>query len=98
MITLQPPFTATSMAGLSQKVTRGTYTPIPNHFSKDLANIVKMCLQVKPSNRPLCDKILATPGLLNHMTGTLENLDLQAPEEEVDNNLLATIRCPRNLG
>jgi hypothetical protein len=35
-----------------------------------------MCLQVKPSQRPLCDKILATPGLLNHMTGTLENIDI----------------------
>ena len=57
-----------------------------------------MCLQVKPSNRPLCDKILATPGLLNHITGTLENIDLKEAEEEVDNNLLATIRCPRNLG
>ena len=36
MITLMPPFRATSMAGLSQKVTRGNYDPIPNHFSKDL--------------------------------------------------------------
>lgn len=98
MITLMPPFRASSMAGLSQKVTRGNYDPIPNHFSKDLQTVVKMCLQVKPSNRPLCDKILATPGLLNHITGTLENIDLKEAEEEVDNNLLATIRCPRNLG
>jgi hypothetical protein len=41
---------------------------------------------------------LATPGLLNHITGTLEKLDLQELEQESDNNLLATIKCPRNLG
>lgn len=98
MITLQPPFRANSMAGLSLKVTRGTYDPIPNHFSSDLHKIVKMCLQVKPSNRPTCNALLATPGLLNHMTGTLEQIDMREGEQEVDNNLLATIRCPRVLG
>ena len=36
MITLMPPFRATSMAGLSQKVTRGIYDPIPKQFSLDL--------------------------------------------------------------
>ena len=76
MITLMPPFRATSMAGLSQKVTRGIYDPIPKHFSIDLQNIIKSCLQIKPSNRPSCEKILGTPGLLNHITGTLEKIDL----------------------
>ena len=98
MITLMPPFRATSMAGLSQKVTRGIYDPIPKHFSLDLQNIVKACLQIKPANRPQCEKILATPGLLNHMTGTLEKLDLQEGEDDQAQDLLATIRCPRNLG
>lgn len=55
-------------------------------------------LQIKPSNRPSCDKILATPGLLNHMTGTLEKIDLQEDEDDQSMDLLATIRCPRNLG
>jgi len=36
MITLQPPFTATSMAGLSTKVTKGVYTAIPSSFSPEL--------------------------------------------------------------
>jgi NIMA (never in mitosis gene a)-related kinase len=98
MITLMPPFRATSTAGLSQKVTRGVYDPLPNYFSKDLSNAVKACLQIKPSNRPSCEKILATPGLLNNMTGTLEKIDLQEDDTESTMDLLATIRCPRNLG
>lgn len=60
--------------------------------------MVKSCLQVTPSSRPTCDKIIATPGLLNHMTGTLEGLENDI--EEIggnDNNLLKTIRCPLNL-
>jgi len=94
MITLMPPFRATSMQGLAQKVVRGVYDPIPSHFTQDLRNIVKNCLQVSPTNRPSCEKILSLPGLLNHMTGTLENMD----SDEVNENLLSTIRCPRNLG
>jgi NIMA (never in mitosis gene a)-related kinase len=44
MITLMPPFRATSMAGLSHKVTKGYFDPIPSNFSNDLSKIVKMCL------------------------------------------------------
>lgn len=36
MITLMPPFRASSMAGLSHKVSRGMFDPIPNYFSQDL--------------------------------------------------------------
>ena len=32
------------------------------------------------------------------MTGTLEKLDLQEGEDDQSMDLLATIRCPRNLG
>jgi len=39
---------------------------------------------------------LSFPGLLNHLTGTLEILDIDADEK--NENLLSTIRCPRNLG
>lgn len=32
------------------------------------------------------------------MTGTLEKIDLQEGEDNESTDLLATIRCPRNLG
>lgn len=98
MITLLPPFRAQSMQGLATKVMRGGYDRIPSQFSNDLNQMVKSCLQVSPASRPTCDKILATPGLLNHITGTLEDLDIDPEEREGNDNLLKTIRCPRNLG
>lgn len=41
---------------------------------------------------------MATPGLLNHLTGTLEDLDVAAGEADEKATLMRTIRCPRNLG
>ena len=98
MITLLPPFRATSMQGLANKVTRGVYDPISSRYTADLQQMLKSCLQVNPANRPSCEKILATPGLLNHLTGTLEEIDLDEEIEPKNDNLLSTIRMPRNLG
>lgn len=95
MITLQPPFRATTMKGLYTKVISGKYDPIPSHLTSDLKNMIKSLLQVKSSERPDCDKILAMPGLLNHLTGTLDDIEAQ---KEVNENLISTIRLPRNLG
>lgn len=87
------------MSGLSQKVTRGVFDPLPSNYSADLSNIIKNCLQVDPTKRPSCDKLLATPGLLNHLTGTLKELDEEVGSSvNTAENLLSTIRCPRNLG
>jgi NIMA (never in mitosis gene a)-related kinase len=68
MITLLPPFRASSMAGLATKVTKGQYGPIPQQYSVDLSQMIRSMLQVEPRNRPTIDKILATPGLVRHLT------------------------------
>lgn len=86
------------MQGLSQKVVRGQYDPIASHYSADLKEMVKKLLQVNPKSRPSCDEILSTHGLLNHITGTLENIDVAPESVPVVQDLLSTIRCPRNLG
>ena len=44
MVTLMPPFRATSMQGLSQKVIKGVYDPIPSNYSADLSQIIRSCL------------------------------------------------------
>jgi len=98
MITLLPPFRANSMQGLANKVTRGIFDPISSRYSADLHQMIKSCLQVNCNNRPSCDQILATPGLLNHLTGTLEELTMDEECETQNINLLSTIRCPRDLG
>ena len=42
------------MQGLYKKVLRGHYPKIPNHFSSDLANVIKPMLQVSAHLRPSC--------------------------------------------
>ena len=54
MITLRPPFRAENMEGLYNKVIKGQISKIPDRFSTDLAEIVKMLIQVAPENRPSC--------------------------------------------
>merc|ERR1711981_1363437 len=98
MITLLPPLRAKSMKGLCKQVTRGIFDPISSRYSADLHQMIKSCLQVSMQNRPSCEQILATPGLLNHLTGTLEDIDFNEELEPKNDNLLSTIRCPRNLG
>lgn len=43
-ITLKPPFRADDMPGLYRKVLRGVYSKISDHFSPDLANVIKSLL------------------------------------------------------
>jgi NIMA (never in mitosis gene a)-related kinase 1/4/5 len=70
MITLNPPFRATSMQALSQKVVRGVYDPIPSHYSPEMREMVRRLLQVNPANRPSCETILAMNGLQIHLSGS----------------------------
>lgn len=58
MLTLKAPFRGTNMKAVFDKVMKGVYDPIPNLYSKQLANLVKMTLQRNPMNRPNCDQIL----------------------------------------
>ena len=57
-ITLKPPFRAEDMDGLYKKVTKGSYSKIPEHFSKSLSSVIKSMLQVNPSNRPSAAQLL----------------------------------------
>ena len=38
------------------------------------------------------------PGLLNHLTGTLEEMDMQAVSQDENESLLKTIKMPRRMG
>lgn len=96
LIALRPPFTATSMQGLSQKVVKGIYDPVPQSFSAELKAVVKELIQVIPANRPSCDTILSMPGLKKNITEKLEQLSYHIQESELG-DLLKTIKCPNNL-
>jgi len=54
MITLKPPFRAAEMEGLYNKVIKGQFSKIPDRFSQELAEVVKLLLKVEPESRPNC--------------------------------------------
>ena len=39
-------------------IIKGNYTPIPEHYSKNMRKIIKMCLQFTPERRPSAEEIL----------------------------------------
>lgn len=86
------------MKGLYSKVVAGKFDPISPMYSDDFRNMIKQCLQVRATDRPTCDKILAMPGLLNHLTGTLEEIDRNAVQPDDNESLLKTIKMPRRMG
>jgi NIMA (never in mitosis gene a)-related kinase 1/4/5 len=68
MAALVPPFTASDMQGLYKKIIRGVYPNISSQYSADLSNVIRTLLQVNPTLRPSCDKILEMPPVQRHIS------------------------------
>lgn len=83
------------MEGLFQSVTSGVYQPIDVRYSKELSHIIKLMLQLKPKSRPSTEKILKS-ALIQKKIEEL-TLEVGSPSEEVKEQLLRTIRIPKNL-
>ena len=92
MATLKPPFRADDMDSIYRKVIRGFYPRIPAHFSMEMNQIIKILLQVNPSLRLSCDKILKLPFILKFF-GEKHWMEM----DEGVTFLLKTIRIPKNL-
>lgn len=58
MTMLKPPFRAENMEGLYNKVIKGQFPKINDKYSSELAEIVKLLIQVNPESRPSCGKNL----------------------------------------
>lgn len=58
MVTLKHAFDANSMKGLVLRILRGSYPPIPNHFSQNLRDLIAEMLTRDPVKRPSIRKIL----------------------------------------
>lgn len=71
LCTLKPPFNAESLHFLALKIVKGQYQPIPNHYSKELKNLVAMLLQVDSRRRPSIQEILKLPVIVNRIKGFL---------------------------
>lgn len=92
MATLKPPFRAEDMDGLYKKVIKGSYAKLGDSYSKQLGGVIKMMLQVNPSNRPNADE------LLSNISWKTDELGLKDKEElKLKDELLKTIRAHKNL-
>jgi len=67
---------------------------MPAMYSKDLMYMVKLCLQLDPKLRPMCNDMLSRQQLIRN---TPSQLSLAVGEQD-DLKLIGTIRVPRNLG
>jgi serine/threonine protein kinase len=90
---LKPPFTASNMKGLYNKVIKGSYQRIPQMYSDDLAAVIDMCLQVMPSKRPAAAELLRKKEVVTH----LRDCGYEEEKKESSTNLLATIKLPSNF-
>ena len=46
------------MKGLYNSVLSGMYPKLPQHYSEELSQIIKLLLQVNPVKRPNCEQLL----------------------------------------
>ena len=100
MCALVPPFRADDMQGLYKKVIKGKYPRIPEHFSQEMATVIKFMLQVSPSYRPSCDQILSLPIIESLIKKFFpdEAQSTQATSEDAGKDtLLKTIRLSKNI-
>ena len=94
MITLRPPFRAQNMEGLYNKVIKGQFSRIPDRFSNELFEIVKLLIQINTDSRPSCDEILRNPIIQKRIEYFKS---FTGEQENEDKALLQTIRIPKNL-
>ena len=94
MATLKPPFRAESMEGLYKKVIKGSFEKLPNRYSKELTNVLKLMLRTNPDQRVDCDGLLSMPGFMDHLD---HKLRLICDENNDDRMFLSTIRIPNNI-
>lgn len=71
---LRPPFMAQDMKGLYNKILKGVYPAIPNHYSKELSQMIKFMLSLDPSVRPSTEDIMKMGSFKSHLKPQLSPL------------------------
>lgn len=100
MCALVPPFRADDMQGLYKKVIKGKFPRIPEHFSQEMATVIKFMLQVSPSYRPSCDQLLSLPIIESLIKKFFPDEAQSTQANTSDENhdaLLKTIRLSKNI-
>ena len=92
MAALKPPFRANDLQGLFKKVQKGIFDRIPSQYSKDLSDVIALCLQTSPTIRPSSDQLLNNPLVVKNS----KTMNLYS-DEGSQMDLLGTIKMPRNI-
>ena len=92
MATLHVPFKGTSMQQLFKNIMKGVYNPIPNRYSNDLKEIIKIILCMNPAKRPSAYDLLNNDIIVKK----IKEVGLNSEEKEKA-FLLKTIRIPKNI-
>lgn len=64
MCCLKPPFNGKDLNDLYKSVQRGDYDPVPKVYSRELEQIISMCLKQRSKDRPTAEELLRPDGII----------------------------------
>jgi serine/threonine protein kinase len=92
MACLRVPFEGNSIQELYKKINKGIISRIPKKYSKELSDMIKLCLTKDQKKRPSVSELLEHPVILKKM-GT----KIPMQEDIIPGELWQTIKLPKNL-
>ena len=67
MAALQVPWAGSNLVDIGVQICNGRFPPIPSQYSPAIKNLVSLCLQKIPSQRPSINSILNVPKIRNRI-------------------------------
>lgn len=95
MCALNYPFNGFNMNDLKNCANRGRYAPIPSVYSKDMNEVIRLCLQIDDSKRPSVAKLLDHPIIKEKMM-KVEGITETEPQF-AEAKLIDTIMIPYDV-
>ena len=93
MASLHVPFRGTSIQQLYRNIIKGKYQEIPNIYSNNLKNIIRMILTLNPLKRPSAQDLLDNEIIVNK----IKEIGLINGENKEKAMLMKTIKIPKNI-
>ena len=93
MAALHVPFRGTSIHQLYKNIMKGKYTEIPDIYSNDLKNIIKLILCLDPLKRPSANDLLNNEIIKNK----IKEIGLSNGKLKEKAMLMKTIKIPKNI-
>ena len=93
MASLHVPFRGTSIHQLYRNIIKGKYQEIPNIYSVNLRNIIRMILTLNPLKRPSAQDLLDNEIIVNK----IKEIGLINGENKEKAMLMKTIKIPKNI-